>query len=45
MKLVLIAVGAIAALIVIALIFLSAVDIPAPSRMIEKPIPADRLAH
>jgi hypothetical protein len=45
MKIVLIVVGAIVALIVVALIILGSIDIPAPSGQVEKVIPADRLPH
>jgi hypothetical protein len=45
MKTVLIVVGAVVALVVIALIVLGSVDIPAPSGQVEKTIPADHLPH
>jgi hypothetical protein len=45
MKIVLIVVGALVALVIVALIILGSVDIPAPSGQIEKTIPVDRPPH
>ena len=45
MKIVLIVVGAIVALLVVALIILGSIDISAPSGQVEKTIPDDRLPH
>ncbi len=45
MKIILSAVAVVVLLVAVALIVLSAVEIPAPSRPIEKTIPADRLPH
>ncbi len=45
MKIVLVAAGAIVAILIVALIVLASIDIPAPSGQIEKTIPASRLPN
>jgi hypothetical protein len=45
MKTMIIVAAAVVAVIVVVLTVLASIDIPAPSRQIEKTIPADRLIH
>jgi hypothetical protein len=45
MKIVVIVAAVLVALVAIALVVLASVDIPAPSKQIEKTIPSDHLIH